>query len=91
MLQRIAATCGVTHVYQDLREHFHAAAKVVQAHMVTRHRRQHLQTSNDAVTGSGFIQQDHMTGILCTDTPAFLLHFFQYVAVTHFRARKWNS
>ena len=59
--------------------------------MVTRHRRQHLQASNDTVTGSGFIQQDHMTGVLCTDTPAFLLHFFQYVAVPHFRARKWNT
>ncbi len=91
MFQRIAATCGVTYVNQQLWEHFHAAAQVVQTHMVTHHRRQHLQARHDAVTSGGFVQQDHMTRVFGTDTPAFFLHFFQHIAVANFRPSKRNT
>ncbi|MPN39441.1 hypothetical protein SDC9_186969 [bioreactor metagenome] len=91
MFQRIAATCGVTYVNQQLWEHFHAAAQVVQTHMVAHHRRQHLQARHDAVTSGGFVQQDHMTRVFGTDTPAFFLHFFQHIAVANFRPSKRNT
>ena len=68
-----------------------ATTEIVQAHVIAHHRSEHLQTCNDTVTGRGFIQQNHMTGVLCTQTPALLLHLLQYITVTDFGTGKWNA
>src|SRR5690606_15424910 len=75
----------------NLREHFHAGAEIVQTHMVTHHRGNHLQTGDDTVTRSGFVEQDHVTGVFSPNAPAFFLQFFQHIAVAHFSTRKWNT
>jgi hypothetical protein len=73
---------------QDLREHFHSAAQIMQRHVVANHRRHHLQTCHDAITRGRFVQQDHVTGVFSTNAPALLLQFLQHVAVAHFRTNK---
>ncbi len=59
--------------------------------MVTRHRGNNLKRRHNAVTGGGFIEQDHVAGVFRANTPAFLLEFFQHVAVTHFRTNKRDA
>ncbi len=82
--QRIAATGGVTHANQNLREHFSYRRTADRAdHMITHHRRQNLQPRYNTVASGRFIQQNNVTRVFRADAPAFL-QFFQHVAVAHF-------
>ena len=48
ILQRVTAALGKADIHQQLREHFHPAAQVMQAHVVADHRRDHLQAGDNA-------------------------------------------
>ena len=51
-----------------------------------RHDGEHLQCADQAVTGCGLIQYQHVTGRLAADIAACLTQFFQHIAVADFGA-----
>ena len=89
MIER-ARTTTKTDIDQHLRALAQRLAGLSQTFGASLQRHQHLQRSNDRITGRGVIEANDMPRVLTTDQPIALQQFSDHIAVANIGTNEWN-
>ncbi len=81
---------GNPNVYEYLRIELQITRRLSQVLFISLQCMQHFQRGYNAVSSAVLVETDDVTGILTSQLPALLLQQLHHVAVTHFRAQKWD-